>query len=242
MIQSDWALGTACTWYTTKANTGGGGGGGQKAFVAVAAAATAAADEEGRTVYIISPEDELVVQTVTLHAAPVTCMALIASHNCIISSDVAGIVVTFDESIGVYDKIYNKSPFALDSMEYGKRCATEREIQQETSIFSAAQTAGSSSNKRVPQRLSIQFIDMGGSYLLVPSMMGLKVLDWRRKRLLGVTGQDDAGSLRFISVCVAAGDAVINQQLQLARGALAMNSAARTTMRRRSKRQRLQTR
>jgi peptidylprolyl isomerase domain and WD repeat-containing protein 1 len=124
----------------------------------------------------------------------------------------------------IYDKIYNKPPFAHDSMEYGKRCANEREIQQETGIFSAAQTAGSSSNKRVPQRLSIQFIDTGGSYLLVPSMMGLKVLDWRRKRLLGVTGQADAGSLRLISVCVKAGDAVIKQQLQLARGALAMNT------------------
>ena len=45
------------------------------------------------------------------------------------------------------------------------------------------------------------------------------MVDWRRRRLLGVTGQADAGHLRFVSAELCAGDAVVHTQLQLARGA-----------------------
>ena len=38
--------------------------------------------------------------------------------------------------LSVYDEIFNKSPFSLDSIEYGKRTATECVIRQESAVYS----------------------------------------------------------------------------------------------------------
>ena len=45
-------------------------------------------------------------------------------------------MVTFDARLSVYGEIFNKSPFSLDSIEFGKRTATEREIRQESAVYS----------------------------------------------------------------------------------------------------------
>ena len=135
------------------------------------------------------------------------------------------VVVTFDERL---DKVYDRafSTFGLDSIEYGRRAALEREMIQESTVFSAGlpSQAKSSLASIVPQRLSIQF-DLSGRYLLVPTLVGIKVIDWLRHKLVKVIGKADASQLRFCSICLAPGDAKVNRQMQLARKASTKTSA-----------------
>jgi peptidylprolyl isomerase domain and WD repeat-containing protein 1 len=140
------------------------------------------------------------------------------------------IVVTYDERLKVYDKIHDKVPFKLDTIEYGKRSATEREINQSPNVFfTAAATSkeaqqprqgGSLPSSRYYQRPTIEF-DPSGRHLLVPTLVGIKVIDWRRNKLLRIIGQADASQLRWISFCLCPGDAKINRQMYLARQAAA---------------------
>jgi len=136
------------------------------------------------------------------------------------------IVVKYDERLTVYDKSFSK--YKLDAMDYGKRAATEREMA-DTSIWSGVtetSASSSSSNNPVLQRLSLQ-VDPSGKYLLVPTLLGIKVIDWQRDKLLKIIGKSDASQLRFISVCLCWGDPKINKQMQLARGVAALSSASK---------------
>ena len=139
------------------------------------------------------------------------------------------LVVTLDERLSAFEKIYANAPFCLDALEYGKRAATERELAAESGVFGSSGGASSSTttNKKDQQhqRLTLQF-DPTGTYLLLPGLLGIKIVDWRRRRLLGVTGQADAGHLRFLTATLCAGDAVVHTQLQLARGAAVGSRAA----------------
>jgi peptidylprolyl isomerase domain and WD repeat-containing protein 1 len=120
------------------------------------------------------------------------------------------LVVTFDERLQVYDKTFVQ--LGLDAMEYGRRAALDREIMQEHILV-----------HKSPQHVSIQF-DPSGKYLLIPTLMGIKILDWERRKLMGWIGKAES-QCRFLSVCLAHGDAKINQQLQLARKASTKTSA-----------------
>ncbi|GAX12988.1 peptidylprolyl isomerase domain and WD repeat-containing protein 1 [Fistulifera solaris] len=122
------------------------------------------------------------------------------------------ILVTFDERSKVYDAQY--SQYDLDAMDYGRRAATEREIQQESTVYNAGFNNEASS---LPLRISLQF-DSTGQYLLVPTMMGIKCMDWQRRKLVAVIGKIDASQLRFLSICLAPGNANFDRQLLLARG------------------------
>lgn len=133
------------------------------------------------------------------------------------------IVVKYDERLSVYDKTFSK--YNMDAMDYGKRAATEREITS-TSIWSGSVVESGSSNALV-QRLTLQ-VDPSGKYLLVPTMLGIKVIDWQRNKLVKIVGKSDASQLRFVSVCLCWGDAKINRQMQLARGATTATSADKT--------------
>jgi peptidylprolyl isomerase domain and WD repeat-containing protein 1 len=143
-----------------------------------------------------------------------------ADHKVRIFDHASGkIVVTYDERLAVYDKTFSQPPFGLDSIEYGQRAATEREMAQVSSVFTAGMRPNANANAAtVPQRLSIQF-DPSGRYLLIPTLMGIKVIDIQKHKLVRIIGQADASQLRFISVCLAWGDAKMNQQMQLARNA-----------------------
>ena len=143
-------------------------------------------------------------------AASDTTWALLGADGRIRLLDhaTAKVLVTFDERLSTYDKgLYSKSPFSLDAMEYGRRAATEREMAQEATV----------------QKANLQF-DPSGQYLLIPTMMGIKCLDWKNRKLRGVIGQADASQLRFLSISLAWGDAKVNQQMQLARGTTATPS------------------
>ena len=94
----------------------------------------------------------------------------------------------------------------LDHMEYGKRIAVENEIQNETNIFTGIMTNNSSQQQHCYQRYHIQFNSMNyGQFLLVPSMMGIKVWDWNNNTkpfVHSIIGQLDCTSLRYIIVVV----------------------------------------
>jgi len=131
------------------------------------------------------------------------------------------IVVKYDERLTVYDKSFAK--YNMDAMDYGKRAATEREVAA-TSLWSGS-TPTSSSNPML-QRVTMQ-VDPSGKYLLLPTLLGIKVIDWQRNKLIKIIGKLDASQLRFVSLCLCWGNAKINRQMQLARGAAAISSAAK---------------
>ena len=133
----------------------------------------------------------------------------------------AKILVTLDERIAAYDKIYASSAFQLDAMEYGKRVATEDELKKESLVFGSdgdAKTSFKSATARAiipPQRLQMQLLP--NHLLILPCLMGIKIVDWRRRKLVAVTGRADAGQLRFVTALFCGGSAVIDRQMQLAR-------------------------
>ena len=111
------------------------------------------------------------------------------------------LLCTYDERLKVYDEQHNMKPYHLDAMEYGRRAALERDL-----------TAPS----KMPS-MQLQFESTEGKYLLVPTLMGLKVIDWKRHKLVKLVGAADAAQQRFVGLCQCAGPAVIDAQLQLAR-------------------------
>jgi peptidylprolyl isomerase domain and WD repeat-containing protein 1 len=164
-----------------------------------------------------------------------SCFAIYCADHKVRMFDhaTAKILVTYDERLDkVYDKTFSQAPFNLDAIEYGQRAATEREISQVSAVFTAGnprvrQSASSStgtSSTTVPQRLSMQF-DPSSRYLLIPTLMGIKVIDTQKHKLVRIIGQADASQLRFVSVCLAWGEAKVNQQMQLARNASTKTSS-----------------
>lgn len=165
-------------------------------------------------------------------------------HKIRIYNHTTGKLIQFiDERRKVYDKLLLSSSsqqqddkndngnnnhwwIPLDHMEYGKRIAVENEIQNETNIFTGIMTTNNNSQQQDQQqqhcyqRYRIQFDSMNyGKFLLVPSMMGIKVWDWNNNKpfVHSIIGQSDCTSLRYINFCIAPGNANINQQMQLAR-------------------------
>jgi len=146
-----------------------------------------------------------------------------ADHKIRVYNHATGtIVVTYDERSKVYDKIFSSPPFNLDSIDYGKRAATEREMEQESTIFTSGLPL--KNNEGPPQRLSIGF-DPSGQYLLIPTLVGIKVIEWRRNKLVRLIGQADASQFRFTDFVLCHGDAKVNRQMQLARTASTRTSA-----------------
>ena len=121
------------------------------------------------------------------------------------------IVIRFDERLKVYDESFRSHD--MDALEYGKRAAIEREMMQESPIFGLV-----TGRTDLHQSISITF-DTTGHYLLVPTLVGIKVMDWARRKVVKIVGKDDANNngLRFLSVVLCPGDAKVNQQMQLAR-------------------------
>lgn len=116
----------------------------------------------------------------------------------------AKVEVRYDERLKVYaSKSFTK--YGMDSIEYGKRAATEREMEDQDQPLTD-----------LPSKL-VQ-MDLSEQYLLVSTMIGIKIIDWKRNKLIKVIGQADASQYRFLSFCLCLGDAKMNQQMQLARG------------------------
>lgn len=130
------------------------------------------------------------------------------------------IVTKLDERLQVYQNQLQKGRLLqMDELEYGRRAALEGDILQDLSNQlhhrPSNDTAAVTSHHH-NQRLTMEF-DPSGHYLIIPTMIGIKVIDWQHRRLQSLIGPADASQLRFISVCLAYGDAKINQQMELAR-------------------------
>mmetsp|Transcript_468 Transcript_468/g.1402 ORF Transcript_468/g.1402 Transcript_468/m.1402 type:complete len:311 (-) Transcript_468:542-1474(-) len=66
------------------------------------------------------------------------------------------------------------------------------------------------------QLLSLQF-DPTGRHILIPTILGIKVIDLSTNKCVAIVGKADASALRFLSVCLCSGDARVDKQIQLAR-------------------------
>lgn len=140
------------------------------------------------------------------------------------------LVCMYDERLKVYDEILSSkkssSSLGIDMIEYGKRKALEREMEDTYLLSGGVSTNPStklsysmvmpSSDGSYHQQIHITF-DNSGQYLLLPTIVGIKVINIQTHRVVATIGKADASALRFLHVCLCPGDAKINQQMQLAR-------------------------
>ena len=138
------------------------------------------------------------------------------------------LVCIYDERMQVYDKILSSksSAFGMDAIEYGKRAALEREmddayllagaISQDSKTKQYLSTVTLASEGGYHQRFNLTFDDTG-TYLLLPTIVGIKAINVLTHRVVATVGRGDASALRFIYLCLCPGDARIDQQMQLAR-------------------------
>lgn len=101
---------------------------------------------------------------------------------------------TFLHKQQIYNELINDS--IIDVIEYGKRSAIEREITKNTLLDWPL-----NSSKRGYSSITVQF-DPTGRYILIPTMFGIKVIDWFTKKCKCIIGKGDASTLRFLGGCV----------------------------------------
>ena len=153
------------------------------------------------------------------------CIALAVSptgtHFCVLAHDLkvrlynhatCNIVVTYDERPKIYDATF--SNYGMDTIDYGRRAAVERELAQETTLTGGVTTTDVLTPSH--QLLNLTF-DPSGKFLLIPTCVGIKVIEWESNKLVTIIGKKDASSLRFVTVCLCSGDAKMDRQMQLAR-------------------------
>ena len=127
------------------------------------------------------------------------------------------LIKQFDERMKVYDALVQKqaaknSSGTMDNIDYGKRAAREREIS-ETSVMGCSTNSFQECGN---QLMRIRF-DTTGRYLLLPTIIGVKVIEWSTSKCKQVMGKGDSSGLRFLGGVVCIGDAKIDRQMQLAR-------------------------
>jgi len=138
------------------------------------------------------------------------------------------LVCIYDERLKVYDKMLsnNSSAMGIDAIEYGKRAALEREMEDSYLLSGGVSsnavtkqsisTVGSTSEGSNHQHFHLTF-DNTGNYLLLPTIVGIKVINIQTHRVTAMVGKGDASAFRFIDISLCPGDAKVDQQLQLAR-------------------------
>lgn len=124
----------------------------------------------------------------------------------------------FDDRMKVYDTLVqkqaskNSSNTTMDNIDYGQRAAREREIS-ETSIMGCMTNSFQECGN---QSMNIQF-DSTGRYLLLPTIIGVKVIEWSSSKCSQVMGKSDSSGLRFLGGIACIGEAKVDRQMQLAR-------------------------
>ena len=165
-------------------------------------------------------------------------MAISPNHFAIYSSDRkirlfsftnnCKLVCIYDERLKVYDNLLasKSSTVGIDAIEYGKRAAVEREME-DAYLLSGAVVVNTTTKKSFSavtatsegshhQSMHMTF-DNTGKFLLIPTIVGVKVINIQSHKVVATIGKSDASSLRFLHLCLCPGDAVIDQQMQLAR-------------------------
>ncbi len=103
----------------------------------------------------------------------------------------------------------------MDAIDYGNRAARETEMA-DTTILSIPSKL--SYQECGHQSLVIQF-DPTGRFILIPTIIGVKVIEWATNKCRKVIGKGDASTLRFLGGCMCLGDAKVDKQMLLARAA-----------------------
>lgn len=137
---------------------------------------------------------------------------------------------TYDESAEMYSAMTQQrySPddegnegddalYRMDMLEYGKRAATEREIADTTIYTGGVATDSLYQDSSSLHQLITMAFDPSSTFLVYPSLMGIKVVSIVSHTCCRIIGRGDASSLRFLSVCLCSGDAKVNAQMELMR-------------------------
>lgn len=134
-------------------------------------------------------------------------------------------IVQYDERMKVYDAQLAKRQAAgagetsngngMDVIDYGNRAAREKEMSDTTIMCIPSKLTYQECGN---QSLVIQF-DPTGRYLFVPTIIGVKVIEWSTNKCRKVIGKGDASTLRFLGGCMCLGDAKVDKQMLLARAA-----------------------
>lgn len=166
-------------------------------------------------IVFFSKLDETDLHTLVRRKAHVVslCVSITGRHFCVYGSDrivrifayrTGRIVFRHDERMKDYDTFLRKqhihtdviNEIFIDSIEYGKRAATERELTDNTLLDWSL----ISSHRDIPS-ITVQF-DPTGRYILIPTMLGIKVINWSTNKCHWIIGKGDASSLRFLGGCV----------------------------------------
>lgn len=142
-------------------------------------------------------------------------------------------IVQYDERMKIYDqKVLQNSESSsihdgMDAIDYGNRAAREREMG-DTSILCATATKNVVYQECGNQSLNIEF-DPTGRYLVVPTIVGIKVIECASNKCRKMIGKGDASTLRFLGGVMCLGDAKVDKQMLLARMAGVGGSTATTS-------------
>jgi len=142
------------------------------------------------------------------------------------------IISTYDERIQFYDNAVLKArKYGIDDMDYGKRAALEREINDSSLLLPFVRCVEPKSRElsdvNQMQEISMSFdSNDGGRYLLIPTLIGIKVMDTKTHKTVRIIGKEDAPAQRFISCTLCQGKAKVDKQMSLARAAMAPPSSA----------------
>jgi len=137
---------------------------------------------------------------------------------------------TYDESAEMYSAMTqqrfppgdegnegDEAVYSMDMLEYGKRAATEREIADTTIYTGGVVTDALHQDSSSLHQLITMTFDPSSTFLVYPSLMGIKVVSIVTHSCCRIIGRGDASSLRFLSVCLCSGDAKVNAQMELMR-------------------------
>eukprot|EP00559_Dactyliosolen_fragilissimus_P003042 CAMPEP_0184865372 /NCGR_PEP_ID=MMETSP0580-20130426/17866_1 /TAXON_ID=1118495 /ORGANISM="Dactyliosolen fragilissimus" /LENGTH=791 /DNA_ID=CAMNT_0027364541 /DNA_START=122 /DNA_END=2497 /DNA_ORIENTATION=- len=167
------------------------------------------------------------------------------AHFCAYSSDrkvylydfpTGKIIKRFDERMNIYDALVQKwqktkqkekstersalalssSNSTIDSIDYGKRAATEREMAETTVLDKSLPSDTYQHQECMNQSLQITF-DPTGTYILLPTVLGIKVIHWKNGKCSKIIAREDASGLRFLGGCLCLGNANVDKQMMLAR-------------------------
>lgn len=132
-------------------------------------------------------------------------------------------IVQYDERMKVYDKQIEKRQASvaedsnngngMDVIDYGNRAAREKEMSDTTIMCMPSKLSYQECGN---QSMVMQF-DPSGRYLLLPTIVGVKVIDWANRKCRKIIGKGDASTLRFLGGCMCLGDAKVDKQMLLAR-------------------------
>jgi peptidylprolyl isomerase domain and WD repeat-containing protein 1 len=125
-------------------------------------------------------------------------------------------IVQYDERMKVYDKQVAKRQASgdsadngMDAIDYGNRAAREREMGDTTILNMISKVSYQECGN---QSLCIQF-DPTGRYLVLPTVIGIKVIEWSTNKCRKIIGKGAASTLRFLGGVMITGDAKVDKQM-----------------------------